>query len=278
MAEAIPTTEAQASLDRALSDLPMLRALRSRHQAVPPLAGARIAILCPATVHFAALVGVLVAMGARVRWAASSFDEPEGGSVAAMQVTGAGVSRHTGRPWDDVHSILHWPDGGLPNLLVDYDGWIARLVHRGVAVEAGLSRYPSDPDGDDIDRSIQYWRTTRRLSYSAIATNMAGLSECTALGAARLRQIEAAGGLLFPAVDASLGGAVAPAIDRDHVAMDTLSRLLARLALLQIELFTNGEHYKPALHGFPANLTRAAFDAEATDQAPPGPRKALLKR
>jgi hypothetical protein len=151
-------------------------------------------------------------------------------------------------------------------------------VHRGVAVEAGLSKDTEGLDPEEIDRSILRWRTTHRLSYSAIATDMAGLSECTALGVARLRRIETAGGLMFPAIDASLGRALAPAIDRDHVAMDTLARLLARLALLQIELFTNGESYSPALHGFPAKLTRAAFDLEAADRGSPAPPKALLKR
>jgi S-adenosylhomocysteine hydrolase len=253
-------------LEQAFSDFPVLRALRDRHPHLP-LKGARIGMLCPATGHFTALAALLMALGARVRYAAESPGEID--NIVAFRAAGglifANERRDARRYWQIARAILDWPDGGMPDLILDYDGRVARLVHRGVAIEADVSPVGADPDEAEIDQSLRLLRATDHLSFSAVATNIVGLSVCTASGAASLRHIEATGGLLFPAMDVSLGRMPGPAPDPSHVAMDTLARLLARLVLAQIELFTNGPSYQPSLHGFPASLTMETIDLNAAN-------------
>jgi S-adenosylhomocysteine hydrolase len=277
---------AEAASDRLLGpaspDLRMLRCLRERYRAQAPLRGARIAILCPVNIYFAAFIALLLTLGARVRCAATDGEELDGASVASLQAAGVSVLAYEGREptgdCDDVRSILAWPDSGTADLIVDYDGRIACLVHRGVAIEAGLLPHGIDADGPAIDRWPRQWSATNNFSCSAVATNVIGLSECTASGAASLRNIERTEGLLFPAIDVSLRRTPGPPLDRDHLAAETLVGLLIRLALAQIELFTNGASYRPRLHGFPARLIAAERDLERYGEAPANSRPSFVNQ
>jgi S-adenosylhomocysteine hydrolase len=266
------------SLDRMISDFPVLRSLWNRHRAQAPLRGARIGMLCPATVQFAALATLLIGLGARVRYAAESTGETDVALRDAASPIFANERDLLVAGCDDVGAVLDWPDGSTPSLIIDYDGRIARLVHRGVAIEAGLSYGVAAPDEAEIDRSLQLLRTTRCLSFGAIATNVIGLSVCTASGAASLRHIETANGLLFPVIDVSAARLLGPAPDRQHVAMDTLARLLAKLVLAQVELSANGRSYRPAMHGFPARLAAQAIELEAASETSRIRRNAFLKQ
>jgi S-adenosylhomocysteine hydrolase len=232
-----------------------------RYRAQQPLNGARIGMLCPSTEHFDTLAVLLVALGARVASAAAGPGETE--DAASCEQAG---------------EILSWPDGSTPNLIVDCEARLARLVHRGVATEADPSRRTVDPDGPAIDRALLSLRATRGLSFSATATDVVGLSICTATGAASLRHIERTAGLLFPVIDVSASRMAGPTPDRSHVAIDTLARLLARLALVQIELFASGASYRPALHGLPARLAMEEFDLEGATAASRDPGKVLFSQ
>jgi S-adenosylhomocysteine hydrolase len=254
-------------LEQTFSDFPVLRALRDRHPHLP-LKGARIGMLCPATGQFTALAALLTALGARVRYAAEGPGEID--NMVAFRAAGGLIFANERRDakgyWQVARTVIDWPDGGMPDLIIDYDGRVARLVHRGVTIEADVSPVSADRDEAEIDQSLRLLRATDHLSFSAVATNVVGLSVCTASGAASLRHIEATGGLLFPAMDVSLGRMPGPAPDPSHVAIDTLARLLARLVLAQIELFMNGAHYQPSLHRFPASLTMARIDLNAANE------------
>jgi S-adenosylhomocysteine hydrolase len=246
--------------EAALAEFPALRDIRDRHRTDLPFQGARIGILCPIAVRNAAFVECLIAVGARVRCIARGW----GGSVHFAAVTARDADTlvvvDDGRlqgpkdGFDEAHSILLWPDGGSPNLIVDYDARLARLIHRGVAFDADQPGYENDPECAEIERSLHQWRSAHSHSHSAIATNIIGLCECTAKGAAFLRQIETSGGFLFPAIDASFGSASGVAIDRDHIALDTLARFDVRLTLALIDLFQNGGSYSLTLHGLAATF------------------------
>jgi S-adenosylhomocysteine hydrolase len=267
--------EAVRSLDqlpeRAGADLPVLNVIRERYIDGQPLAGSRIALFCPPTLHFAALVTVLTDLGARVRWVPSERGDTSERVRAAVAETGAArlveCKSEERSPWDCFHHAFDWDDGGSANLIVDKDGRAGRLIHWGIAVEAGGAANPSNAEEAAAYDSIRRRLTVCPASYSTIATSIAGLAEFTAFGVERLRQIETAGGLMFPAIDASTGGLSGQAPDRDHVAMDKLAGLLARLLLAQIELFSNGMAYGPGLHRFPDRLKQDLSDCEATAAA-----------
>lgn len=249
-------------VERALADLPILQILGERHVATKPLTGARIAVLSPVTAQLAAFLETLKRLGAQIRWAAS--DVAEDSIIAAASEAGLPVLAREGQsgraPLDNCHRVLDWDDGGTPNLIVDSDGMLARLIHLGVTAEAGPLASPTD---DDEAAAIRRRLALRPASYSTIATNIVGLSECTARGADRLRQIDKAEGLMFPAIDASSGSLPGRAPDRSRVATDALSLLLGSQVLAQIELFSNGASYGPGVHRFPDRLKRILSDLDA---------------
>ena len=256
------------SVERAGVDL--LDVIRERYADGRPLAGSRIALFCPPTLHFAALVAVLTDLGARVRWVPSERADISESVRAVVAETRSARLVDCGSeeqsPWDWFHHAFDWDDGGTANLIVDNEATAVRLVHWGVAVEAGGAANPSNAEEAAAFDSIRRRLALRPASYSTIATSVAGSAEFTALGVERLRQIETAGGLMFPAIDASTGG-LSGQPDRDRVAMDKLAGLLARLLLAQIELFSNGITYGPGLHRFPDRLKQALSDCEAAAAA-----------
>jgi S-adenosylhomocysteine hydrolase len=263
---------ARRSQDHVFAYVPVPHALRERCRGLP-LKGARIGMLCPASDHFTALAELLKTMGAAVRYAAEGPGDIR--DMAAFRDAGgllfANESPDAVRYWQIACAILDWPERGMPDLVVDYDGRVARLVHRGIASEADVLPPAAAPDEAEIDRVLPLLRRADRPSFGAIATNIIGLSVCTASAASAMRRTGAAGGLLFPVIDVSLGRSPAPHLDPDHLAIHTLAGLLARLALVQIELFANGASYPPSLHGFPKSL---ADDFGAAGEVPPTSRMA----
>jgi S-adenosylhomocysteine hydrolase len=259
------------SIEGARLDLPVLNVVRGRYEDRQPLAGARIALFCPASLHFAALVAVLADLGASVRWAASEHGEASESVRATVATTGSArlvqPRRQQQSSLDCLHDALDWGDGVTANLIVDKDGNAARLVHWGVAIEDGAAPSPANSEDAAAYEAIRRRSMIRPTSYSTIATGIAGSAEYTALGVERLRQIEGAEGLMFPALDASTGGLSGQAPDRDRVATDKLAALLARLVVAQVELFSNGASYRPGLHRFSDHLKRTLSDCEAAAAA-----------
>jgi len=206
-----------------------------------------------------------------VRWVPSERGDINESVRAVAAETGSAQLIDCGSegqfPWDCFHHAFDWDDGGTANLIVDNDARAGRLIHWGVAVEAGDAANPSNAEEAAAYDSIRRRLAVRPASYSTIATSIAGLAEFTALGVERLRQIETAEGLMFPAIDASTGGLSGQAPDRDRVATDKLAGLLARLLLAQIELFSNGLAYGPGLHRFPDRLKQVLSDSEAAAAA-----------
>lgn len=261
-----PSRASSEDVDRALADLPALKALVQQCHSAGPLIGARIAVLCPATDQVAALVETLTRLGAQIRWVASDL----------VGDTGALAARKAGWPVltpDDntieahlsaIQQLFEWQDGGIPNLIIDTDGKLARLIHLGVRAEAGGKLSSACDNEAAVCRSIRRHLAVRSSSYSTAATNIIGLSECTARGAERLRQIEKADGLMFPAIDASSSGLPGRTPDRSRIATQTLEGLLARQALAQIELFSNRSLYPPGVHRFPAKLKQALSELDVS--------------
>jgi len=259
-----------ALIERALAEFPLLHRLSERFQTTKPLTGARIAALCPVTIHSGALLYALMKLGARIRWAAGGDGEVDESLATTLTASGWAIFGRRGQSaeehWNNIHRVFDWYDGGTPNLILDMDGEAASLIHQGVFAEAGsMGKSRANPGSDEtapVRVSIRRRLAIRPGFYSAIATNISGLSECTAHGVERLRQIEKAEGLMFPVIDASRGGLAGHAPDRDRIATDTLAGLLAMQALALVELYCNGKSYAPGVHRFPTSLRQSLSDLD----------------
>jgi len=200
-------------------EMPGLMALRERHGADKPLAGARIMGSLHMTVQTAVLIETLVELGADVRWVSCNIfstqdpaaaatvvgphgtpDEPQGVPVFAWK--GETLEEY----WWCTREALVWPDDQGPDLIVDDGGDATLFVHKGAEFEKAGKVPDFDPDNDpeewgvildalrtEIARDPQRWtRSGKKLR---------GVSEETTTGVHRLYQMANDGSLLFPAIN-----------------------------------------------------------------------------
>src|SRR5499426_3365654 len=108
-------------------EMPGLMALRKRHAAQKPLAGARVAGSLHMTVQTAVLIETLADLGADVRWASCNIFSTQDTAAAAIAIgrqgtvaapRGAAVFAWKGETleeyWWCTNEMLTWPDGGGP--------------------------------------------------------------------------------------------------------------------------------------------------------------------
>ena len=150
-------------------EMPGLMALRARHAKERPLAGARIAGCLHMTVETAVLIETLTALGASVRWSSCNIFSTQDQAAAAVAAAGVPVFAWKGLSeeeyWSCIDSTLRGPDGWRPDLAID--------------------------DGGDL--------TVKLLEDAELRDGLVGLSEETTTGVMRLEEIDAKGGLPFPA-------------------------------------------------------------------------------
>ncbi|MFC0109891.1 adenosylhomocysteinase [Kibdelosporangium aridum] len=199
-------------------EMPGLMALRREYSEVYPLRGARVSGSLHMTVQTAVLIETLVSLGAEVRWASCNIFSTQDHAAAAVVVGPHGTPEEPkGVPvyawkgetlpeyWWCTEQMLTWPDGKLPNMLLDDGGDATLLVHKGKAYEeAGVVPNAEDDDPEE-------WKVildTLRASLSAdptkwtqIAGEIKGVTEETTTGVLRLYQLAAQGQLLFPAIN-----------------------------------------------------------------------------
>ncbi len=163
------------------NEMPGLMALREEYGPAQPLAGARIAGSLHMTVQTAVLIETLVALGAQVRWASCNIVSTQDEAAAAVAVGPDGTpDEPRGIPvfafkgetleeyWQLADRIFDWSAEGFdgPNLILDDGGDATLLVHKGVEFEA-----------------------------------VGAVPEPTTTGVHRLYELDAAGKLLFPAIN-----------------------------------------------------------------------------
>jgi adenosylhomocysteinase len=198
-------------------EMPGLMAMREEY-ASKPLTGARITGSLHMTVQTAVLIETLLALGADVRWASCNIFSTQDHAAAAVVVgpngtpdepRGAPVFAWKGETleeyWWCTEQVLHWPDGGGPNMILDDGGDATLLVHKGAEYErAGAVPAPAKTDSEEmavilgvLERSLaddpQRWTT--------IAAGIKGVTEETTTGVNRLYQMHQNGELLFPAIN-----------------------------------------------------------------------------
>ena len=188
-------------------EMPGLMAMRAQYRDTKPLAGARITGSLHMTVQTAVLIETLVDLGAEVRWASCNIFSTQDHAAAAIAAAGIPVFAWKGETleeyWWCTRQILDWPDGRLPNMILDDGGDATLLVHQGVAAQRA-GQAPADAEGDSHEFSVikaLLRETHGQIDWAAIAGSVQGVTEETTTGVHRLYEMAREGALLFPAIN-----------------------------------------------------------------------------
>ncbi len=190
-------------------EMPGLMALREEYQGQNPLAGCRIMGSIHMTIQTAVLIETLVNLGAEVRWVSCNIFSTQDHAAAAIAATGVPVFAWKGETieeyWWCTEQALLWPDGKLPNMILDDGGDATLLVHKGVEFEkAGAIPATKDDDNEEYKAILDVLRRTIKPgsnTWQEIAGSVKGVTEETTTGVHRLYEMQEKGELLFPAMN-----------------------------------------------------------------------------
>ncbi len=201
-------------IDLAEVEMPGLMACRAEYGPQKPLEGARITGSLHMTVQTAVLIETLVELGATVRWASCNIFSTQDHAAAAIAARGIPVYAWKGESleeyWWCTEKALRWPDAdgeGFrgPNMILDDGGDATLFVHKGVECEkAGRAPAPETADNEEFAVVLGVLARTLEESpelWHEMAAGIKGVTEETTTGVHRLYQMQAAGTLLFPAIN-----------------------------------------------------------------------------
>jgi adenosylhomocysteinase len=191
------------------SEMPGLMALREEFGARQPLKGARITGSLHMTIQTAVLIETLVALGADVRWASCNIFSTQDHAAAAIAAAGVPVYAWKGETieeyWWCTEQALTWPDGGMPNMILDDGGDATLLLHKGVEFEkAGAVPAPKAGDNEEWVAILGVLKRTLEKKpgfWQKMADSVKGVTEETTTGVHRLYHMQETGELLFPAMN-----------------------------------------------------------------------------
>ena len=191
------------------SEMPGLMALREEFGAQQPLKGARITGSLHMTIQTAVLIETLVALGAEVRWASCNIFSTQDHAAAAIAADGIPVYAWKGETIDEywwcTEQALTWPDGGMPNMILDDGGDATLLLHKGVEFEkAGAVPEPKAGDNEEWVAILGVLKRTLDSKpgfWQKMADSVKGVTEETTTGVHRLYHMQETGELLFPAMN-----------------------------------------------------------------------------
>jgi len=190
-------------------EMPGLMALRAEFGAQKPLKGARITGSLHMTIQTAVLIETLVDLGADVRWASCNIYSTQDQAAAAIAVAGVPVFAWKGESieeyWWCTEQALNWPDGQLPNMILDDGGDATLLIHKGVEFEKACAVPETKADDNEEWKAILDVLRRNLASnpgmWQKMADSIKGVTEETTTGVHRLYQMQEAGDLLFPAMN-----------------------------------------------------------------------------
>ena len=190
-------------------EMPGLMALRDEFGAQQPLKGARITGSLHMTIQTAVLIETLVALGAEVRWASCNIYSTQDHAAAAIAASGVPVYAWKGESieeyWWCTEQALSWPDGGMPNMILDDGGDATLLLHKGVEFEkAGAVPAAKADDNEEWVAILDVLKRTLEVNpgyWQKMADSVKGVTEETTTGVHRLYQMQEDGELLFPAMN-----------------------------------------------------------------------------
>lgn len=191
------------------TEMPGLMALREEYGAEQPLAGCRIMGSIHMTIQTAVLIETLVALGAEVRWVSCNIFSTQDHAAAAIADQGIPVFAWKGETieeyWWCTEQALLWPDGKLPNMILDDGGDATLLVHKGVEFEkAGAVPETKADDNEEYQAVLDVLRRNFKpgsTTWQDIAASIKGVTEETTTGVHRLYEMQEKDELLFPAMN-----------------------------------------------------------------------------
>ena len=191
------------------NEMPGLMAVRKKYGQRKPLKGLKIMGSLHMTIQTAMLIETLKVLGADIRWASCNIFSTQDHAAAAIAKNGsAAVFAWKGESleeyWWCTEQALIWPDGSGPDLIVDDGGDATLFIHQGVKFERNPKLLKEKIDNKEfkiivsrLEKSVK--RDAER--WQKIAAKIRGVSEETTTGVHRLYQMQAAGELLFPAIN-----------------------------------------------------------------------------
>jgi adenosylhomocysteinase len=204
-------------MDLAEVEMPGLMALRAEFGASQPLKGARITGSLHMTIQTAVLIETLVALGAEVRWASCNIFSTQDQAASAIVVGKNGTQENPqGIPvfawkgetlneyWWCTEQALAWPDGKLPNMILDDGGDATMMVLNGAEwQEKGVPALKADDPEDWMEfvNCLQASIAEKRVDWTALRNSIKGVTEETTTGVHRLYQLQEEGKLPFPAMN-----------------------------------------------------------------------------
>jgi adenosylhomocysteinase len=196
-------------IEIAESEMPGLMALREEFAAQQPLKGARITGSLHMTIQTAVLIETLVELGAAVRWASCNIFSTQDHAAAAVAARGVPVFAWKGETieeyWWCTEQALTWPNGEMPNMILDDGGDATLLIHKGVEFEkAGAVPAAKRDDNEEWKAILGVLKRTLESSpdkWRKMADSIQGVTEETTTGVHRLYQMQEAEQLLFPAMN-----------------------------------------------------------------------------
>jgi len=198
-------------------EMPGLMALREEYRGRQPLKGARITGSLHMTIQTAVLIETLVDLGARVRWASCNIFSTQDQAAAAVAVGRDGTPNDPkGVPvfawkgetlaeyWWCTEQALSWPDGELPNMILDDGGDATMMVLEGAGFKQnGVPTLGADDPEDWVElvKCLQSSIAEKRNDWVEIRKSIRGVTEETTTGVHRLYHLQKAGKLPFPAMN-----------------------------------------------------------------------------
>lgn len=191
------------------NEMPGLMAVRKKYGKKKTLRGFKVMGSLHMTIQTAMLIETLKELGADIRWASCNIFSTQDHAAAAIAKAGsAAVFAWKGETLEDywwcTEQALTWPDGSGPDLIVDDGGDATLFIHQGVKIERNPEILKDKIDNKEfkivVSRLEQSFKDNPQR-WQKVAAGIRGVSEETTTGVHRLYQMQAAGELLFPAIN-----------------------------------------------------------------------------
>ena len=193
------------------TEMPGLMAIREEFAKKKPLKGARITGSLHMTIQTAVLIETLQALGADVRWASCNIFSTQDHAAAAIAAAGTPVFAIKGESlkdyWDYTHRIFEFGKKGAkgegPNMILDDGGDATLLLHLGQQAETNpkVLANPKSEEEKVLFAAIKAKLKEDATWYSRKSAQVLGVTEETTTGVHRLKEMSAAGTLLFRAIN-----------------------------------------------------------------------------